>query len=162
MKPKQLGMAIVILSILVIVLMLFFKIQFDRQQLQACADACGDQGADSCSIDSCPYHQNGSLDWIPILSTILVAGLGGIGVFLLFSKEEKIIEQKEYDLSGLGEEEKKVFYLVKEEENGAYQSRIVDALGLSKVKVTRILDKLEQKGLVERKRRGMTNIIVLK
>jgi len=33
---------------------------------------------------------------------------------------------------------------------------------LGKVKVSRILDKLEGKGLVETKTRGMTNVILLK
>ena len=33
---------------------------------------------------------------------------------------------------------------------------------MTKVKVTRILDKLEGRGLVERKRRGMTNVVMLK
>ena len=33
---------------------------------------------------------------------------------------------------------------------------------MSKVKITRILDKLEASGLVERKRRGMTNVVMAK
>jgi uncharacterized membrane protein len=48
-------------------------------------------------------------------------------------------------------------------ENGSvYQSDIVRETKQSKVKITRILDQLEGKGLIERKRRGMTNIVVLK
>ena len=39
MKPKQLGIAIILLSITVIVLMLSFKVQFDSQQQKACASA---------------------------------------------------------------------------------------------------------------------------
>jgi len=34
-------------------------------------------------------------------------------------------------------------------------------LGIGKVGMTRMLDKLESKGLVERKRRGMNNVVVL-
>jgi len=162
MKPRQLGLAIVVLSIVVIGLMIFFKIQFDAQQQQACAQACGEDGTDSCTIESCPYHKDNNLSWVPILASILIAGLGGIGVYLLFSKEEKIIHQKEYDLTGLDDEEKRAFQMVKDKEEGIYQSEIVESLGLSKVKVTRILDKLEQKKLIERKRRGMTNIVVLR
>jgi ribosomal protein S8E len=33
---------------------------------------------------------------------------------------------------------------------------------LGKVRITRILDSLEAQGLIERRRRGMTNIIILK
>ena len=47
--------------------------------------------------------------------------------------------------------------------NGSvYQSDIMKKTGFSKVKVSRVLDKLEQKGLLERKRRGMTNLVVAK
>lgn len=34
--------------------------------------------------------------------------------------------------------------------------------GLTKVKVTRILDRLEGREIIERKRRGMTNVVILK
>ena len=162
MKPKQLGRIIVILSVVVILLMIYFKIQFDNQQLQACAEACGEDGADSCSISSCPYHKDNNLSVIPLLASILVAGLGGIGAYLLFSKEEKIITKKEYDLSGLNKKEREVFELIKNSDNGIYQSKIGAKLDMSKVKVTRILDKLENRGIIERKRRGMTNIVVIK
>ena len=162
MKPKHLGIAIVILSIAIIALMLSFKIQFDRQQLKACTEACGQEGAESCTIASCPYHNAGSLGLIPLIASILVAGLGGIGIYLALSKDEKIIMQKEYDLSGLSDEEQKAFDLVKEKKEGIYQSEIVEKLNLSKVKITRILDKLEQRELIERKRRGMSNLIFVK
>ena len=48
------------------------------------------------------------------------------------------------------------------EEGSVYQSDLIKETKLTKVKVSRVLDKLEGKGLIERKRRGMTNIIVLK
>ena len=50
----------------------------------------------------------------------------------------------------------------KDKQDGIYQSKIVETLDSSKVKITRIIDKLEQKELIERKRRGMTNIVVLR
>ena len=163
MKSKQLGIVIVILSVVVIIMMLSFKIQLDKQQLKACAETCGEMGSDSCTIDSCPFHKgNNNLNWFPILASIMVAGLGGIGLYLSFSKNEKIIEQKEYDLSMLDDDEKRVFNFVKEKPDGVYQSEIVEKLELSKVKVTRILDKLGQRNLIERKRRGMTNIVLLR
>jgi len=43
-----------------------------------------------------------------------------------------------------------------------FQSELVDENGYTKVKVTRILDKLEGRGLIERRRRGMTNVVILK
>ena len=52
--------------------------------------------------------------------------------------------------------------IVLREEGSVYQSDIIKETKLTKVKVTRILDKLEGKKLIDRKRRGMTNIVVLK
>ena len=49
------------------------------------------------------------------------------------------------------------------ESNGSiFQSQLVEKTGFNKVRVTRILDNLEGRGLIERKRRGMTNIVLLK
>lgn len=43
-----------------------------------------------------------------------------------------------------------------------FQSDLVEKSGFSKVKVTRLLDRLEGQGAIERKRRGMTNVVILK
>ena len=69
----------------------------------------------------------------------------------------------EFNLSSLNQEEKMVYHFIKEKGGSVYQSDIVKSLDMSKVKITRILDTLEHDyNIVERKRRGMTNIIVLK
>ena len=49
-----------------------------------------------------------------------------------------------------------------ENKGSIYQSELVNKTGFNKVKVTRILDSLESQNLIERKRRGMTNIVILK
>ncbi len=59
-----------------------------------------------------------------------------------------------------GDEKRVVEYIL--EKGPAYQGVIAKELGISKVRMTRILDRLEAKGLVERKRHGMTNLVVLK
>ena len=58
--------------------------------------------------------------------------------------------------------EKKIFEILTKSEGSAYQSDLVKQTSLSKVKITRILDKMENKGIIERKRRGMANIIIIK
>ena len=62
----------------------------------------------------------------------------------------------------LDEEERVIVEKIKEKEGSIYQSDLIKETSFSKVKMTRILDKLESKGIVEKKRRGMTNIVVLK
>jgi len=60
----------------------------------------------------------------------------------------------------LDEEEQAVFNLVQDSQGSVFQSDLVRKTEFSKVKITRILDRLETKGLIERRRRGMTNLIV--
>ena len=59
-------------------------------------------------------------------------------------------------------DEAAVVAIINEGNGSAYQSDIIRKTGFSKVKVSRIIDRMEQKGLVERKRRGMTNLVVAK
>ena len=106
--------------------------------------------------------------------TYLSASLAGIifiiGLVLVFTKpSERIvirkikekINKREIDLSDLRAEEKQALKLI--QENGTiFQADIIDKTGFGKAKVTRIIDRLEGKGIVERKRRGMTNVVVLK
>lgn len=104
------------------------------------------------------------------LSLIITSLLVILAIFLIFSKpNEKIIikkirerqKVKEFNLSNLKSEEKEIFELIKENKS-IFQSDLIEKTGLNKAKVTRILDRLEGQGLIERKRRGMTNIVILK
>ncbi|MEM4554969.1 MAG: MarR family transcriptional regulator [Candidatus Anstonellaceae archaeon] len=78
----------------------------------------------------------------------------------LSSSEKKV--SNSIDISSLSLEEKKIIDILKENDGSVFQSDIKNKLGYSKVKVTRLLDKLEQKGIIERKRRGMANLVLLK
>ncbi|MBI4021388.1 MAG: MarR family transcriptional regulator [Candidatus Aenigmarchaeota archaeon] len=66
------------------------------------------------------------------------------------------------DPAHLDQEENVLCDLLVKGGGSAYQSDLIRSSGMSKVKVTRILDKMEAKGMLERRRRGMANIIVLK
>ena len=62
----------------------------------------------------------------------------------------------------LPSDEKKIYNIVVDSQGFVFQNDLIEKSGLNKVTITRILDKLEAKGLVERRRRGMSNVIVLK
>jgi len=92
-----------------------------------------------------------------------------IGIFIMFVKpREKIIiktkreKKRKIDLSGLDANEKKVIEILQGENGAIFQSTLMERLEIGKVGITRLLDKLEAKQLIERKRRGMNNIVVLK
>ena len=73
-------------------------------------------------------------------------------------KERK--QKKKIDTSDLKSEEKKVFSLARESK-AIFKADLIEKTGFGKAKMTRIIDRLEGKGFVERKRRGMTNVVVL-
>lgn len=127
---------------------------------------------------SCPMW--GTIDFQTNVSIGIMIFVVVIGLYLIFfGKEEKVItkiktvkqqleskkitkENSQKILSKLNNDEKLVFGKIIESEGTIFQSDLVDKTKFTKVKVTRILDKLEGKGLIERKRRGMTNVVILK
>jgi len=121
-----------------------------------------------CTADSCPYHQ--SFNQIIYLSISTIVLLLITGIILIKSKpEEKTIikeievekPKKEIDTSELNAEEKEVLNLIKENK-AMFQADLIEKTEFGKVKMTRIIDRLEGKDIVERKRRGMNNVVVLK
>jgi uncharacterized membrane protein len=69
--------------------------------------------------------------------------------------------KKDLFLKGLGKNERKVIELLLER-NEIYQSEIREKMGFSKVKMTRLVQKLEKKGLIEIEKIGKKNKIFLK
>ena len=120
---------------------------------------------------SCPMW--GSINFQTNISLGIMAGIIAVGVYItLFVKDEPRIRKLELKkptkeeyaevMKSLDGEENKVLEETINSEGTIFQSDLVEKSGLNKVKVTRILDKLEGKGIVERKRRGMTNVVILK
>ena len=163
MKSKQLGYLIVGISLIVIIILFGFGLGLEQQQILACEESCM-QNDGVCSLEACPFHQPGNRNNIFIVSfvSVLVAFLGGLGAYLAFAKSEEVITTKTYDLSKLNKEEKNTFLIIKEHKEGIYQSNLSTHMDISKVKMTRILDRLEGLGLIERRRRGMANMIFVK
>jgi len=106
--------------------------------------------------------------------SITLAGLVlVVGIFLVFSRPEQIekiiikkikqkYKKKQINTEGLDTDEKQVIELLQSESGGMFQADLMEKLEIGKVKATRLLDKLEAKQLIERKRRGMNNIVVLR
>ncbi len=76
-------------------------------------------------------------------------------------KSEKVAPAK--NVSKLLKPEERVLYnLINQADGAIFQAELVEKSGFTKVKITRILDRLEGRGVIERRRRGMTNIVILK
>lgn len=123
------------------------------------------QVSGSCSAyETCPHIAVLNQAYVGYgLSAIIFA----IGVFLIVygGKPEKPEGGKtNWDkvLKTLAGDEKLVYQKIADAGGVMFQSELVEQSGFPKAKVSRILDRLEAGRMVERKRRGMANAIVLK
>ena len=159
MENKNVGYLIIGLSIVIIAIIFLFSNAL-REIVNA---SCTMAGHTSCTMYDIISKQT-------YLSLSIAAILIIIGLALVFTKpKEKIIvrkvkerqEQKTYDLTDLRKEDKQIFNIVKKNKT-IFQAELIEKSGFGKAKISRVLDRLENKNLIERKRRGMTNIVVLK
>lgn len=158
--------------IIVIALLIGFIIYSFNQTMTSIVNASCSHGP------SCPMW--GTIEFQTNVSIGIMLFIIIIGLYLIFwSKEERIVtkiktfkmqvepkkitkENYQKVMSTLTGDEKKVLLKIIESQGTIFQSDLVDKTKFTKVKVTRILDRLEGKRLIERKRRGMTNVIILK
>jgi len=159
MKNKNVGYLVIGIAVLV-----FFMVVSYNNALRTIVDTNCTHGS------TCPMYV--TIRTQEIISYSLMGLLVAVGLFVtFFMKEDLKLYKKEIKLSpeeinhkieSLDEEEKKLMQILLREEGSVYQSDLIKETNLSKVKVSRLLDRLEGKSLIERKRRGMTNIIILK
>ncbi|MEI8363967.1 MAG: MarR family transcriptional regulator [archaeon] len=168
MKNKIVGILIIIMALLIGGIIYLFNHAMTKIVNESCS-----HGASCTMWDTINFETNIS---IGIMALVVLIGL----YLIFFGKEEKIITKieikrikekvhdqkpkKDYNkvLSELASDERQVFEKIIASNGSIYQSDLLSKTGFTKVKVSRILDKLEFKELIERKRRGMTNIIILK
>lgn len=121
----------------------------------------------------CTQHCNTlSFENYIIYALIVLSFVLGV-YFIIFykqkneEKKEGKIEQKEVKptaniLGSLTPDERRIIEIITEGGGVLFQSDIVEKTGFPKAKVSRILDRLEAREVVERRRRGMTNAIMIK
>ena len=163
MKNKNVGFLILGIAVLIFVVILIFN-----KGMTEIVNATCSHGP-SCTMYTTIKTQ--TYFSLAIAGIVLI-----IGLFFIFSKEnERIIikrikpeanlQPKKFNKQSLenrNEEEKKILNTLLENKGSIFQSELIEKTGFNKVKITRILDSLESQELIERKRRGMTNIVILK
>lgn len=158
LSMKYAGAMLVTFSIMLIFVLGVVKVQVDREESYLCEVTHEAQK----SMKECPAHES-STSWLLTAAFGICFLLLGAGSYILFSPQHK----KEHPVSSspdpekLDGEERTIYGMLRQHEGSMYQSDIVRESRLSKVRVTRILDRMEGKRLIGRKRRGMTNIVVL-
>lgn len=156
MENKQVGFLILGITAALLVIIFLFQNALKEIIAQSC-----DHGP-QCVMYSSVTTQT-------ILALTIVGILVAVALVLIFTKpKEKVIikkikeKKKKPNTSNLDKDEKKVIELLFKEGKAMFQSSLMEKLEIGKVKTTRLLDKLEAKQIIERKRRGMNNIVVLK
>ncbi len=153
------GIILVIISAVLFVTMFSFTQNLMDIANTKCEELCGVN-----MEEDCPHAKNIPLQSYVGFSTTFI--LAAMGVFLIINPsktQEKGISKKIREITkSLKEDEKKVYDSIQSSGGAVFQSELVEKLGFSKVKVSRILDKLEGRGLIEKRRRGMANMIILK
>lgn len=155
MENKNVGWIIIGISLIIGMIVGIFNIGLKR----IIGDTCN-HGL-TCSMFDTVAVQT----WI----SLAIAGvIFAIGIIIMFTKpKEKIIvkkikeKKKKFNLKGLNQKEMEAVKIIIKE-RGIFQKTLMEKLEIGKVGMTRLLDKLESKEIIERKRRGMNNFVVLK
>lgn len=156
MENKTVGWIVTGIAVLMAVIVWIFNVGLKKIVGETCTHG------PECSM----YDTIAVQTWISlaIVGVILI-----IGIVIMFTKpKEKIVvktireKKAKKDYSNLDKKEKEVVDLIAKEGNAMFQADLMEKLQMGKVGVTRLLDKLEAKQIIERKRRGMNNIVVLK
>jgi uncharacterized membrane protein len=160
MKNKNVGYLVVGIAIIIVIIIMIFN-----AGMRSIVDETCSHGSECTMYDTIKTQT--------YLSFTIAGLVFIIGLFLVFSRPEeiekivvktKIIKEKKkkLDFSDLEKDERKIVELIQSENGGMFQADLMEKMEIGKVKTTRLLDKLESKQLVERKRRGMNNIVVLR
>lgn len=167
MDNRKIGIILVVLAVIIAIFGVYLKIYNDKmaQMQQAETGSC------YLSDGTCLHTTSDIFLYSTFGIAILVAA---IGLYLIFKKKEprQVIIKRQF----IGKERKEkievpktlspelrnMFDLIAKSNGAVLQGELVAKSGMDKVKVSRILDKLEMQGLIERRRHGMSNLVVLK
>ena len=159
MENKYVGFILLGVSSVIVVIIFLFQSAL-REIVKV---GCGSEHSNSCPMYITITQQT-------YLALAIVGILVIVSLAMIFTKpKERIIvkkikerkQKRKIDLNGFREDEKKVFKLI-QKEGTIFQADLIEETEFGKAKMTRILDKLEGHGLIERKRRGLTNVVILK
>ena len=156
MSQKNIGIIILVISILLFIVLYSFTAELNKYLHSACITPEG----------FCPHQ--GSLPPQSYAGFTITLVMAIYGLYLVFSGgriqkvEARMAEETTEAVKNLTVDEKKIYEAVKANNGLAFQGELVRQSEFTKVKVSRVLDSLEAKGLTERKRRGMSNVVVLR
>lgn len=163
LSEKRIGLALMAFSILLFVILVGIKLDADKQANYLCDNFHAIQS----EVGACPAHTS-NIGWLLLVAFAVDVAIFLSGFYFAFvlkqqvNGESVVRAKKNFDTGELNEEENAVYTIVLDKGGSVFQGDLIRESGFSKVKVSRILDRLEAAGGIERKRRGMANLIVQK
>ncbi|MBS3074742.1 MarR family transcriptional regulator [Candidatus Pacearchaeota archaeon] len=162
MKNRNVGFLVIGIALVIAAIVLVFNSGLKSIVAATCSI---EHGGGQCTMYDTIAIQTGV--------SLAIAGLVFlVGAYLVFVKEDVVTKfklvkagdekKKKVELNSLDKEERALVKILHDSNNAMFQSELVEKSGFDKVKVTRILDRLEGRQFIERKRRGMSNIVILK
>lgn len=152
MQNKTVGLLIIGITVLIGFIIFIFNQALAGIVQESCAHG-----------PACPMW--GTIEVQTIIGIGIMIFILTIGLYLIFFGD-KGIKKKKIDytlvLKEMKEDERAVFEPIIKSGGLMFQSEIVKKTNYGKVKVSRILDRLENRGILERKRKGMSNLIMIK
>lgn len=150
---RRIGIIIIIVALIVGAMSAVVKLNNDKL-ISEIQNQTG-----SCYLDGTCLHEQSNITFIvlAIISGVMFV-IGAIIIILSFDGKN---EHKTTRKLNLNSEQKKLYDLLSVD-GSMLQGELVQRSGMTKVTVSRILDKMEMQGVVERRRHGMSNIVVLK
>jgi uncharacterized membrane protein len=107
------------------------------------------------------YYIEDTGDPIPLIVYGMTAVAMGVGALLVMLFQWKISQKHLYRILKILPEDERVIVELLVKEKRMEQNLLVAESGLSKVKVSRTLSKLEQRKIIEKKPLGNTNLVKL-
>ncbi len=156
---KPIGYLLLGLGILLILILAFVKLNYDAQAAFLCENIEASGG----DMLACPAHKTDA-SWLFMTGFGVSLVIAFSGLYAGFIEKPILKTEKSFqplDPTQLDSDSRRVYDLLRNANGSLFQSDLIRETGFSKVKLSRLLDKLEQGGLVERRRRGMANLVVL-
>lgn len=82
-------------------------------------------------------------------------------IFIIFYFNQSRTKKYSEAINKMSNEEKIIIKKIIDTNGPTYQADLIRDTGFSKVRIVRILRRLESRDLIERKRRGMSNVVFL-
>jgi len=165
MMDKRIGIVLVVIAIVVGAVALV-----DRMNTEKLISEYSNQTG-TCYVGGTCLHEQSSTTFIAL--SIAAAAILIVGALIIIlserklkirspAKAAKVKHVETLPAPKLEGDHRKIYDLLVEMGGSVLQGELVEKSGINKVTVSRILDKLEMRGLIERRRHGMSNIVVLK